>query len=51
MSAISVPRIKKNIMALDKKECEALVEKVLEQTTADEVLAAVAEFNKRVYGK
>ena len=51
MSAISVPRIKKNIMALDKKECEQLVEKVLEQTTAEEVLEIVAEFNKRVYGK
>lgn len=33
MSAISVPRIKKNIMSLDKKECEKLVERVLEQTT------------------
>ena len=51
MSAISVPRIKKNIMSLDKKECEELVAKVLEQTTADEVLAVVAEFNKKVYGK
>ena len=51
MSAISVPRIKKNIMSLDKKECEKLVERVLEQTTAEEVLKTVAEFNKTVYGK
>lgn len=51
MSAISVPRIKKNIMSLDKKECEKLVERVLEQTTAEEVLKVVAEFNKEVYGK
>ena len=51
MSAISVPRIKKNIMSLDKKECEKLVERVLEQTTAQEVLEVVAEFNKTVYGK
>lgn len=51
MSAISVPRIKKNIMSLDKKECEKLVERALEQTTAQEVLEIVAEFNKKVYGK
>ena len=51
MSAISVPRIKKNIMSLDKKECEKLVERVLKQTTAQEVLEVVAEFNKTVYGK
>lgn len=51
MSAISIPRIKKNIMSLDKKECEKLVERVLEQTTAQEVLKTVAEFNKTVYGK
>ena len=51
MSAISVPRIKKNIMSLDKKECEKLVERVLEQTTAQEVLEVVAKFNKTVYGK
>lgn len=46
MSAISVPRIKKNIMALDKAKCEALVEKVMAQKTPDEVLAVVKEFNK-----
>ncbi len=51
MSAISVPKIKKNIMSLDKKECEKLVERVLEQTTAEEVLEVVAEFNKTAYGK
>lgn len=51
MSAISVPRIKKNIMSLDKKECEKLVERVLELTTAEEVLEEIAKFNKQVYGK
>lgn len=51
MSALSVPRIKKNIMTLDKKECEKLVERALEQSTAQEVLEIVAEFNKKVYNK
>lgn len=31
MSAISVPRIKKNIMSLEKAKCEALVEEVMAQ--------------------
>ncbi len=46
MSAISVPRIKKNIMSLDKVKCEALVEEVMAQKTPDEVLAIVKKFNK-----
>jgi phosphotransferase system enzyme I (PtsI) len=46
MSAISVPRIKKNIMSLDKAKCEALVEEVMAQKTPDEVLAIVKKFNK-----
>lgn len=46
MSAISVPRIKKNIMALEKAKCEALVEEVMAQKTPEEVLAIVKKFNK-----
>ncbi|WP_410208222.1 phosphoenolpyruvate--protein phosphotransferase [Fusobacterium sp.] len=46
MSAISIPKVKKNIMSLDKKKCEALVEKVMAQKTPDEVLKIVKEFNK-----
>lgn len=46
MSAISVPRIKKNIMALEKAKCEALVEEVMAQKTPEEVLDIVKKFNK-----
>lgn len=46
MSAISVPRIKKNIMALEKAKCEALVEEVMAQKTPEEVLAIIKKFNK-----
>ncbi len=46
MSAISVPRIKKNIMALEKAKCEALVKEVMAQKTPEEVLAIVKKFNK-----
>lgn len=51
MSSISIPRIKKNIISLDKKECEELVERALEKATAQEVLKIVAEFNKKVFNK
>lgn len=47
MSAISVPRIKKNIMALDKASCEKLVEDVMSKKTPDEVLELVKEFNSK----
>lgn len=47
MSAISVPKIKKNIMSLDKKECELLVERALSKATAEEVLEEVRAFNKK----
>lgn len=47
MSAISVPRIKKNIMALDKANCEKLVEDVMSKKTPDEVLELVKEFNSK----
>lgn len=46
MSAISIPKVKKNIMSLVKKKCEALVEKVMAQKTPDEVLKIIKEFNK-----
>lgn len=47
MSAISVPKVKKNLMSLNKKECEELVKKVMEQRTPEEVLEIVAEFNAK----
>ena len=46
MSAISVPRIKKNIMSLDKKKCEALVEEVMALNTSEEILEVIKKFNK-----
>lgn len=46
MSAISVLQIKRNIRNLDKKECEALVERVLGMATADEVRAEITKFNE-----
>lgn len=50
MSAISVPKIKKNIMSLDKKSAEALVERVMSKATSEEVLAEIDKFNKEVLG-
>lgn len=47
MSSISVPKIKKNIMSLEKKECEALVERVLSKATTEEVMEEVKAFNKK----
>lgn len=49
MSAISVPKIKKNIMALDKAECQALVERVLSKSTTEEVMAEIRAFNAEKY--
>lgn len=51
MSAISVPRIKKNIMALDKKSCEELVERVLAMSTSEEILEEIKKFNNLHYTK
>ncbi|MCI6153188.1 MAG: phosphoenolpyruvate--protein phosphotransferase [Fusobacterium perfoetens] len=51
MSAISVPRIKRNIMSLDKTQCEALVEKVLSLATAEEVMEEIKNFNSSNYTK
>lgn len=50
MSAISVPRIKKNIMGLDKASAEELVKRVMEKSTTEEVLAEIDKFNKEVLG-
>lgn len=44
MSGISIPRVKKIIKKLDTKECEKLVEKVLELNTADEIKKEVKVF-------
>lgn len=49
MSSISVPRVKKNIMSLDKKECEALVERVMKLSTTEEVLKELKAFNEKNY--
>ena len=46
MSAISVPKIKKNIMSLEKAKCEALIKEVMAQKTPSEVLEVVKKFNK-----
>ncbi|MCK5780365.1 MAG: phosphoenolpyruvate--protein phosphotransferase [Psychrilyobacter sp.] len=46
MSAISVLGIKKTIINLDKKECEALVERVMAMSTADEIRAEIRKFNE-----
>ena len=51
MSAISVPRIKRNVLALDKVECEALVERVLDCATAEEVMEEITKFNKATYNR
>jgi phosphotransferase system enzyme I (PtsI) len=45
MSAISVLGIKRNIIHLDKKECEALVERVMAMATAEEIKAEIRKFN------
>lgn len=49
MSAISVAKIKKNILSLDKKQCEELVEKVMQLSTTDEILKELKEFNEKNY--
>ncbi|MDY3060702.1 MAG: phosphoenolpyruvate--protein phosphotransferase [Fusobacterium sp.] len=46
MSAISVPKIKKNLMSLDKKKCEDLVEEIMKLNTSEEILEVVKKFNK-----
>ncbi|MGL4307568.1 MAG: phosphoenolpyruvate--protein phosphotransferase [Cetobacterium sp.] len=51
MSAISVPRIKKNIMNIEKGAAEALVDRVMRKSTTAEVLEEVDRFNKEVLGR
>ena len=46
MSAISVPKIKKNLMSLDKKKCEDLVEEIMKLNTSEEILEVVKKYNK-----
>jgi phosphotransferase system enzyme I (PtsI) len=48
MSAITVLNIRRNIIHLDKKECEALVERVMELTTAEEIKAEIRKFNENL---
>ena len=48
MSGISIPRVKRILMKLDKKECEKLVERVLELSTASEIKNEVKEFMKNI---
>jgi len=48
MSAISVLGIKRNIIHLDKKECEALVERVMAMATAEEIKAEIRKFNENL---
>lgn len=50
MSAISVARIKKNIMKIDKKSSEELVERVMSMSTTEEVLAEIDRFNNEFIG-
>ncbi|MGL6064784.1 MAG: phosphoenolpyruvate--protein phosphotransferase [Fusobacteriaceae bacterium] len=51
MSSISIPKIKKNIMSLNKKDCEALVERVLSKATTEEVMEEVKAFNNEYLNK
>jgi len=48
MSGISIPRVKRILMKLDKKECEKLVERILELSTASEIKNEVKEFMKNI---
>ena len=48
MSGISIPRVKRILMKLDKKECESLVERILELSTASEIKNEVKEFMKNI---
>ncbi|MGP1430455.1 MAG: phosphoenolpyruvate--protein phosphotransferase [Fusobacterium sp.] len=48
MSGISIPRVKRILMKLDKKECEDLVERILLLSTAKEIKNKVQEFMKNI---
>ncbi len=47
MSAISVAKVKKNILELDSKIAQELVAKVLEKSTTEEVLEEIDRFNQK----
>lgn len=47
MSAISVPRIKQNILNLDQKEAQAFVEKVMACATTEEVMREISIFQQK----
>jgi phosphotransferase system enzyme I (PtsI) len=44
MSPILIPKIKKNILSLDKRKCEKLVERILKMETADEIKEEINNF-------
>lgn len=48
MSGISIPKVKKIISKLDKKECEKLVERILELSTADEIKEEIKKFMSNI---
>jgi phosphoenolpyruvate--protein phosphotransferase len=48
MSGISIPRVKRIIMKLDKKECQNLVERVLSLSTASEIKEEVKKFMEKI---
>ncbi|WP_297404271.1 phosphoenolpyruvate--protein phosphotransferase [uncultured Cetobacterium sp.] len=50
MSAISVARIKKNIIKIDKKSSQELVERVMLMNTTEEVLKEIDKFNNEFIG-
>ncbi|MGL4393415.1 MAG: phosphoenolpyruvate--protein phosphotransferase, partial [Fusobacteriaceae bacterium] len=47
MSSLSIPKVKKNIMGLNKKDCEILVGNIMQKSTSEEVLGEVRAFNKK----
>ena len=48
MSGISIPRVKRILMKLDKKECQDLVERVLSLSTAIEIKEEVRKFMSKI---
>ena len=48
MSGISIPRVKRIIMKLDKRECQNLVERVLSLSTASEIKEEVKKFMEKI---
>ena len=48
MSGISIPRVKRIIMKLDKKECQDLVERILTLSTASEIKEEIKKFMEKI---